>query len=229
MIPTLDYAPDALIPNDATFWMPTEDDIPDDEGIGYFRNVWMILNEPEVTTRNVIETESALISLADRLTTSMEEYEALATIIDKGYAGEELSDHLGDSIRSDAPELLGREPDDELPLYDLELGVAGLSYALSTVGAVPVASCRGHEDGWSDRPVVFVALDEQRARWLQPLVGESGCGFHISRNREEFLVIDGPSIRHTSALAQIIVREFGGRRELFDRWLDLAVLDARYG
>ncbi|MER7902090.1 MULTISPECIES: hypothetical protein [Streptomyces] len=208
--------------------MPSEDDIPDDEGIGCFRNVWMILNEPEVTTRNLITTESALISLADRLAASVKEYEILATVIDKGYTGEELPGRLGELIRSDAPELLGREPDDELPLYDLELGVAGLSYALSTVGAVPVASCRGHEDGWSDRPVAFVALDEQRARWLQPLLRDNGCGFHLSRDREEFLVIDGPSIRHTNALAQTIVHAFDGQVELFDLWLDLAVLDARY-
>ncbi|MFE2486112.1 hypothetical protein ACFXGR_23000 [Streptomyces mirabilis] len=228
MIPALDYTPDADIPHDASFWMPSEEDIPDDEGIGYFRNVWMLLNEPEDVTRHVIETESDLITLVDHLTVSVEEYEALATIIDKGYSGKHPPGRLGHIIRTEAPELLEIAADDELPLYDLELGVAGLSYALSTVGAVPVASCRGHEGGWSDQPVVFVALDEQRARWLQPLLRESGCGFHISRNREEFLVIDSPSIQHTNALAQEIVREFDGHTDLFDRWLDLSVIDARY-
>jgi hypothetical protein len=228
MIPVLDYAPDATIPRDASFWMPSEDDIPDDEGIGYFRNVWMILNEPEDVTKHVIETESDLIALVDRLTVSVEEYEIVATIIERGYTGTHPSGQLGELIRAEAPDIMERAPDDELPLYDLELGVAGLSYALSTVGAVPVASCRGHEGGWSDQPVVFVALDEQRARWLQPLLRESGCGFHISRNREEFLVIDGPSIQHTNTLARRIVREFDGHTELFDRWLDLTAIDDRY-
>lgn len=228
MIPMVDYTPTAEIPQEASFWMPSEEDIPDDEGIGYFRNVWMILNEPEEITRQVIAVESKYITLVDRLTDSTEEYEEIASIIDKGYSGRSIPGPLRERILVEMPEILERAEDDELPLYDLELGVAGLSYALSTIGAVPVASCRGHANGWSDQPVVFAALDELRTRWLQPLLREAGCGFHISPDREEFLVIDGPSIRHTNFLAQEIIARFNGQTEVFDRWLDLDVIDNRY-
>ncbi|MES4889230.1 hypothetical protein [Streptomyces sp. NPDC096012] len=229
MIPAFNYEPEAEIPQQATFWLPTEDDIPDDEGIGGFRGVWMILNEPPEFTRRVVQKEIEYISLVDRVATTVDEYELAATVIENGEFGTGVPDHLLSRIRDGAPELLELAEDDEYPLQGLELGVAGVSYSLSTIGAVPVASCRGHSGGWSEIPVVCVAIDEQRCRWIQPLVEAAGCGFHMSVGREDFLMIDAPSIRHMNQLAQAVLSRFNGRAELFDRWLDLEVIDNRYG
>jgi len=228
LIPVVDCEPTPEIPPGASFWMPTEDDIPDDEGIGEFRDVWMILNEPIDVAREVIATETEYIGLIDRLADSVEDCEALAKILESGYPDElEPGPHLA-LLQRQAPHALERSEEDRSPLQGLEVGAAGLSYALSTIGAVPVASCRGHARGWSARPVVFVALDEQRARWIQPLVEAAGCGFDDGRDRGKFLIVEGPSIRHMNELAQRVVSEFDGRRELFARWLDPSVIQARY-
>lgn len=229
LIPVFDYEPQVEIPQQASFWMPTEDDIPDDEGIGGFRGVWMILNEPQEFTRRVVQVESEYISLADRVTKTVDEYEIAATVIEDGESGSDVPDLLLSRLRDEAPELLELAEDDERPLQGLELGVAGISYSLSTIGAVPVASCRGHSGGWSELPVVCVAIDEQRCRWMQPLVEATGCGFHMSVGREEFLGIDAPSIQHMNQLAQAVLSQFNGRTDLFDKWLDLDVIDNRYG
>ncbi|MFJ8779773.1 hypothetical protein [Streptomyces sp. NPDC102476] len=228
MIPIVRYEPTSQIPEQASFWMPTEDDIPDDEGLGYFRDVWMILNMPMNWAQRIVETEATYIELVDRIARSVDECEAVANIVEYGEIDRDVPSSIRARLEAEVPEILDRPEDGDPPLGNLELGVAGLSYVLSSVGAVPVASCRGHINGWSDQPVVYAAVDEQRALWLQPLVAESGCGFHIGVNREEFLAIDGPSIRHTNQLADAIQSKFGGRVETFDRWLDLDVIDSRY-
>ncbi|WP_327691037.1 hypothetical protein OG870_16510 [Streptomyces sp. NBC_00461] len=228
MIPVTDYEPTVEIPEQASFWMPTEDDIPDDEGLGYFRDVWMILNEPLKYSQPLIKSETEFIEIVDSVAKSVEDYETLASLIENGETGRVDLGSLQHRFEVEAPAIFDRAEEDELPLRSLELGVAGLSYALSTIGAVPVASCRGHIGGWSDQPVVYAAIDEQRAHWLQPLVREAGCGFHIGVNREEFLAIDGPSIRHTNDLARAVISKFDGRAKIFDRWLDVESIYHRY-
>ncbi len=51
----------------------------------------------------------------------------------------------------------------------------------------------------------------------------------MSVGREEFLGIDAPSIQHMNQLAQAVLSQFNGRTDLFDKWLDLDVIDNRYG
>ncbi|MFD8282629.1 hypothetical protein ACFV47_26115 [Streptomyces solisilvae] len=228
MIPVSQYEREPNIPSAATFWFPAEEDIPDDEGIGYFRDVWLILNEPEEETRRVLFAESRLMAIVDHLATSQDEYEIMVTMIEKEDPANMPLGELRDQMQHKIPEVFEHSEDAPSPLNFLELGVAGLSYALSTIGAVPVASCRGHLSGWSDRPVVYVALDQQRAEWLQPLVYRTGCGFHVGLNREEFLAIDAPSIRETHKLAESILGLFDSNIEQFDKWIDLSVIDSRY-
>ncbi|HZL05000.1 MAG TPA: hypothetical protein VFE45_06235, partial [Coriobacteriia bacterium] len=92
-------------------------------------------------------------------------------------------------------------------LEGLELGVAGLVYALSTRGFFPAASCRSHayEHSWSDRPVVLFAADRRRVEWLRPLVERAGCGFCVPRDRGQLLTIEAQSIVEMGALAQLIL------------------------
>ncbi|MFD7884893.1 hypothetical protein ACFV3N_20935 [Streptomyces bauhiniae] len=229
MIPIVEYTPVSELPAQASFWMPTEDDIPDDEGLGYFRDVWMILNEPIDCSRRVIETEKAFIEIADRVAKSEEEFEIVSRILETGDIERLNSTSFRNAFGTKELNIVDwSESDDPPPLGNLELGVAGVAYALSTIGAVPVASCRGHKDGWSDLPVVYAAIDEQRARWLQPIVQDSECGFHIGLNREEFLAIEGPSVRHMNQMAHRILSLFAEGEQVFARWIDLDLLDARY-
>lgn len=219
MIPTAEIELNANVPPRFHFWMPAEGDIPEDEGIGYFRDVWMIINAPIESARQIVADEAELVSIAGKVAKSIDDFESLAQIMEAGYEEGMLPDHILGELRRKAPQLVDPSEEDGPSLQGLELGVAGLTYALSTIGAVPVASCRGHENGWSDLPVVFVAIDEQRARWVQPLVQATGCGFDIDQNRGEFLMIRGRSALHTNKLAGRIVSEFNGQTDLFDRWL----------
>ncbi|MFD7259651.1 hypothetical protein [Streptomyces sp. NPDC059874] len=226
MIPRTEYPVSAQIPEDAEFWMPTEEDIPDDEGIGYFRDVWMILGVTAEEAQTVVSVESAQVTAIDELARSASEFEEIARACDKGWVAGVQDPSVRKELLKMLPSLSEEEPDDfYADLGDLEVGVAALSHALAYIGGVPVASCRGHiaEHRWSDNPTVYAALDQQRAEWLAPLVHEAGCGFHIGLNRSEFLAIDAPSIIESNALARLIVDRFDGV-DRFDRWLDLSVL-----
>ncbi|MEW1889536.1 hypothetical protein [Streptomyces sp. NPDC085659] len=228
MIPVVNFVPDFQIPQEASFWMPNEDEIPDDEGLGCFRDVWMILNEPPDYARRIVDTETTLIDLADRAAHSSEEFEVIARIIETGEIDELSSLPARTRFSAQEVEMLDWIESIEPPLGNLELGVSGLAHALSAIGAVPVASCRGHIKGWSDRPVVYAAVDEPRAYWLQPLVQNTGCGFHIGLNREEFLALEGPSIRHMNRLAQTILALFSEGGNVFERWIDADAINSRY-
>jgi len=100
-------------------------------------------------------------------------------------------------------------------LLGLELGVGGLTHALSAVGLVPVASCRSHasEYSWSDAPVVFFATDRRRALILQRLVAEHRCGLdHDEVDRPHFMIITAPDVRTMNLLATGVLdaaEEFG--------------------
>jgi hypothetical protein len=92
-------------------------------------------------------------------------------------------------------------------LEGLELGVAGLVYALASVGCVPAASCRGHSrpHAWAERPIVLLAADRARAEWLRPLVSGAGCGFCLDDVRPQILGIEAPSIDEMTALARLVL------------------------
>lgn len=232
MIPRFESS-DAEIPSLATFWMPTEEDIPDDEGIGFFRNVWMILGVSKDEAGVMASEESKYIAKMDDMTASPEDFERVAACLDKGCVDRSRDPDTAKRLLAAFPGLID-ESDDEsyndepfMDLGSLEVGVAGLSHALSYIGGVPVASCRAHisSSSWADRPVVVAALDRQRVEWLQPLVRDSGCGFDVDPSRSQFIVIDAPSIRESNALAQRIVRNFSRDNCGFERWLDLKQLD----
>jgi hypothetical protein len=92
-------------------------------------------------------------------------------------------------------------------LEGLEIGVAGLAYALAAAGMYPAASCRGHvgPNAWSSSPVVFFVADRPHAEVLQPLVKESGCGFEVDPARSQLLVILSVSIAEMLALGRRIL------------------------
>ncbi|WP_030321049.1 hypothetical protein [Streptomyces flavochromogenes] len=226
MIPRTEYPVSSRIPEEAEFWMPTEEDIPDDEGIGAFRGVWMILGVTSEEARTIVSAEAAQIAMLAELASSESQFEEIARACDTGVVDGVQDEGIRRQLLQRIPSFSEGEPEDfYADLGDLEVGVAGLAYALSYIGAVPVASCRGHvsERPWAENPVVFAAVDRPRAEWLEPLLDEAGCGFHIDPSRPEFLVIDAPSVVESNALAKLIVDRFDGM-DRFDRWLDLSVL-----
>ncbi|WP_328933501.1 MULTISPECIES: hypothetical protein [unclassified Streptomyces] len=226
MIPRTEYPVFSRIPEEAEFWMPMEEDIPDDERIGYFRGVWMILGVTFEEARTMVSVEATQIAVIDSLSQTEIQFEEIARACDTGVVDGVRDELTRRQLLQRIPTLSEKELDDFYgDLGGLEVGVAGLAHAVSYIGGVPAASCRGHisEHRWSEQPVVFAAMDRQRAAWLEPLLHEAGCGCHIDPARLEFVVIDAPSVVESNALAQLIVDRFDGV-DRFDRWLDLSNL-----
>ena len=121
--------------------MPSKDEI-SEEGFGGFRGTWWIGRLPVKVAESIIAEEAELISLIDELASTPEEYEMLASSVE----GQDL-ESLEQPLRSAAIErgLAPLCPEDDFPpLEGLEVGVAGLAYALSALGFLTAASCRGH-------------------------------------------------------------------------------------
>ncbi|WP_158718801.1 hypothetical protein [Streptomyces sp. NRRL WC-3795] len=105
---------------------------------------------------------------------------------------------------------MDRDPEDGSPLDALELGVAGLSYALASVGCFTAASCRSHysDHSWSDRPVIFFAAERSTVEWLTPLVRQSGCGYADGSQRApRLLIVEAPSITNFMDLAGRVIQQ----------------------
>ena len=92
------------------------------------------------------------------------------------------------------------------PLDGLEVGVAGLSLALSAVGCLTAASCRSHptEHSWSDYPVVLFAAPPWRVEILAQMLAPERCGLGAGR---DMLSIYAASVRHMHNLAERILAE----------------------
>jgi hypothetical protein len=188
--------------------MPPAEDIDEENGsgIGFFHNVWLIINVPEDEAWEIVKEEREILRILDESSPDAETFEELAELVESYYPEDAESAGIAPAVLQRLDPYL-----DELsqPLQGLELGVAGLAHALASIGCVPVASCRGHRKphSWADRPAVYAAIDRQRAEWLQPLVRRTGCGFDVDLERPNFLMIDAPSIRETTELASAVLHE----------------------
>lgn len=204
MIPRCSEPLESAIPSSYGYWTPTGDDI-SEEGIGYFRDTWLITDVDLPTALEIIDIERRLVSVADTCSEDAHKFDEAAAAL-------ELSnlDEVPLYVReSNAFVAIASHysHDDSMPLVDgLDLGVAGLVYALAAMGAWPAASCRGHGPrGWAPYPVVYMAVDRSRAEALQPLVRNAGCGFVIDPARDHLLVVRGPSVTEMMDLAAAIV------------------------
>ncbi|MGF3052879.1 hypothetical protein ACQUSY_02770 [Microbacterium sp. YY-03] len=202
MIPRYDIEVDSTLPIDATFWVPTREEV--DEGIGFFHNTWSIDTDLKEAAL-VAQAEQVAINFVDERTSTAEEFDAVASAIEF---------ESPDDPTEDAPALVWQP--DWYGLEGLELGVAGLTYALSAVGVIPAASCRAHAAAhrqWAEYPVVSMAIGDEHATILQRLAHAAGCGFEIDENRPQLLAVYAPSIVEMAALAQLAldsVTEFYG-------------------
>lgn len=200
MFPTTEASGSIELPTGATYWMPKRSEI-DEEGIGFFRDVWTIIDVPLRDARELAETERRLATAIADLAATAEDFDRLAGVVETG---------LGDDRPDLTPAERGAlEPfvSDEPPLDGLELGVAGLVYALGAVGMVPAASCRGHcgSRAWSDGPVVYFATTQYCASALADLIKRTGCRFITDPARSDLLVVAGRSIEDTMNLAEAVL------------------------
>lgn len=204
MFPTSPLSGSTTVPGEATFWMPKPEDI-DDDGIGVLiHDTWLIKDVPVREARRLRQEESRIAEVVGRLATTPEDFDRLATAVEEGL--EPDGDYsLTNTERAELGQALS--DDEATPLDSLELGVAGLVYALATVRIIPAASCRGHPGGraWSPLPVVLFATTEYRAEALQPLVEATGCQFGIDARRPDLLAVMGRSILDTMALAEAVL------------------------
>ena len=203
MYPTTEVELHPQLPRDASFWVPTIDDLEADEGFGYFDNTWPIFNVSEVEARGLTNLDRSLSAVAGNLASTEYEFDLIAAALETGSA-DDIEGLTPDQLETLSPYLT-----DRVTLEGLELGVAGLVYCLAAAGMYPAASCRGHPgpSAWSRAPVVLFATDRIRAELLVPLVRNSGCGFNIAQSRAELLVIESKSIEGTLDLADDLLRE----------------------
>lgn len=208
MIPTAEVEVSTDIPKAAEFWVPKPSDI-DEEGFSYFRGVWPIVGAQSRLTFDVIEAERRGVAYIDEHAGSDEEFEILAGRV------EALSDDTSDPDDLALLHALCVDGADWPGLCGLEIGVAGLVYALSNAGFYPAASCRSHySQSWSSCPVVLFAADEERVKRLKPVVQESHCGFELDTMRSELLAINASTITAMMDLATALFARRGQFRSL---------------
>jgi len=93
------------------------------------------------------------------------------------------------------------------PLPGLDLGVAGLVYALSAAGFLTIASCRGHlyPYNWSDCPVIMLRGTRERVDLLEAMLAPFSCGYTLDEAHPGLLCVAGSSIIGFQSLAQTIL------------------------
>jgi hypothetical protein len=209
MYPRTDIELHTELPDGAEFWIPAPEDIDEEEGFSYFRDVWPITDVTVDHAQGVVTQDRFLSALVASLATSEMEFEVLAAAAETG-SGED------DELTTEQLAALADYFPDAETLEDLDLGVAGLVYALAAADMYPAASCRGHPDpdAWSPSPVVFIASDRPHAEVLQTLVRDSQCGFVVDPTRPELLAIVSASIEETLALGQAVLDNISQFRSL---------------
>ncbi|WP_409466911.1 hypothetical protein [Amycolatopsis sp. GA6-003] len=213
MIPRHNGDFSATIPDEASFWTPTDDDVTE-EGIGFFRGTWLIYEIGEAEAEALLSEDMKLVKLVDSVAQTPEEYDRICSIIENESGDSEILESLKTTGRYNLIEDHIPHEDDPSPLDGLEIGVAGVVYALSAAGFLTAASCRGHtsSNSWSTGPVVFAATDRRHAELLAPIAARSGCGFAWDSSREDLLAIEAPSVSEMLSLANAVlmeVRSFG--------------------
>ncbi|MDX3638600.1 hypothetical protein [Streptomyces sp. MB09-02B] len=208
MIPVVDIEVDPTFPAGVALGLPPEDEI-DEEGYGFFRGVWDIgaVSHEEAVT--MVKEERLLASLVDLAASAHTDFEAIASALEANDPDCLPAGFAAEHPQSEIAELVGGGYDAEPLLGSLELGVAGLSYALTSVGCFTAASCRSHlsHHSWSERPIVYFAAERPTVHWLTPLVRDTGCGFGDGSGHGRLLFVEAPSIANFMDLADRIVSQ----------------------
>ncbi|MCP3758386.1 hypothetical protein [Streptomyces sp. TBY4] len=206
MIPCIDMEVDPSFPTNAAFGMPAEEDV-SEEGFGLFRGTWLIGDVSHDDAVAMIGEERQLATHVDLTAPTHAEFEAIAGAIESNDPACLPPGFTSKHAHSEIISIVGDGHSAEPVLGSLDIGVAGLSYALTSVGCITAASCRGHltEHAWSDHPVVFFAAERTTVHWLTSSVRESGCGFADASSRGWLIAVEAPSITNFMDLANLIV------------------------
>lgn len=210
MIPRTALNLRAEIPHEASFWLPSPAEIEDDGVIGYFDGTWNLVGVSTEDAQTVVACEQAGLLALNAIATDGPSFERYAQILDTRNPDFGCMDGEEEVMFEEMATHADLETFD---LARLEIGVAGLSHALSAIGCVPAASCRGHvldHTPWAEHPVVYAAINRPLAKWLQPLVAASSCGFGLDDNRGGLLVIQAELIVDSIDLADRILTEATG-------------------
>lgn len=215
MIPTLDVTVSADIPESATFWVPSEEELPE-PGVecsigGYLGETWYVSDVSVDDAARVVRGEMTCLGFADRFSTDAASFEAIVSAIESGYTDSLPAELRISDMAADLRELIGDGTYAAEVFGGIELGVAGLVAALNATGYVTSASCRGHHTAdrqpWADHPVVYFATGRRAASRLAPLVEAAGCGLTIDEERPDLLIIEAPSIACTVRLAHALIAD----------------------
>ena len=211
VIPYCEVQPSFIVPPGAR--LPSPEEV-DEEGYGYFRNVWLIRpGVPLEEAASVLAWERQAVGLVDSLVDTAGAFDRAARVIEDFSPDEEEllvtpADYPGLSQET-CERLRIWLSLQTLSLGGLDLGIAGMVYALSARGFFPVASCRGHADdsSWSLCPVVIFAGSTQRLGLLRRTVIRAGCSLgDASGNGRGLVAVHGPSIGSMMMLAEMLLR-----------------------
>jgi hypothetical protein len=194
--------------------MPDRDEITE-EGFGFFRGTWLIGDMPVEEAEAIVRHERQLVEALDRASADPTEFEQLASSAESGEVGDIKGSLRHSFMTSGLADLIAPE-DDFDPLGGLEIGVAGLTFALSSMRCLTAASCRWHlnDRSWSDCPIVFFAAPAWRVEILAELISSAHCGLDSDR---DMLKVYGSSISDMNGLAATILEERVRFRRIPDR------------
>jgi hypothetical protein len=174
-----------------------------EESWGGFRDIWYLGRVSHEEAGEIISYERKALPLLDHASSDQQEFELFAHALDWGET-DGLSPALSESFKAAGLEDLMQDPDDFSPLSGLEVGVAGLVYALSAVGCITAASCRWHGvNSWSDCPTVAFAAPSSTVVILVDLITAAGCGLVGNRN---LLWVEAVSVTDFCTLAESIIK-----------------------
>ncbi|WP_327670416.1 MULTISPECIES: hypothetical protein [unclassified Streptomyces] len=205
----MDIEVDPSFPTNLTMGLPDPEDV-GEEGYGCFRDVWTMGNVPRREALAMIKEERHLMGLVDQASRTDTDFEAIAKAVESGEVDYLPAGHTARYPDSELVRIIDEFADEGAPLDGLDLGVAGLTYALSCSGCFTAASCRSHrsDHSWTDHPVIFFAAERSTVQWLTPMVRESGCGFADGSDRgDRLLVVEAPSTRNFMDLATRITQK----------------------
>lgn len=201
MIPIRSALGSKTLPDEAIYKIPELEDI-GDEGFGCFRDTWTILSIPLVDAHSMVKKEEVILRDISKIAQNEAEFERLALTI-------EAWDEDAVTPETTGSEILNRykATDDYSVLEGLELGVTGLVYTLSAIGALPAASCRSHfsPHTWSTSPIVLFASELHTAKFIETHLEDTECVFTLDEYRPSLLAITAPSTMCMVELAKSLI------------------------
>lgn len=198
MIPSYDVNLDATIPNGTSYWTASAEELDEHGTPGDFHDTELIRTDI-AEARSVVEAELVAIQYLDAQCSSAAEFDELAS---------DIEFEIPDMPSEEAPDFITQTAS-WYGVNQLEIGVAGLVYALNAVGIVTSASCRSHHQGhqpWSNYPVVVFSANREQLRLLAPLVAAARCGFERDEvDRSHLMAIVSTSVVDMNVLASSIL------------------------